>query len=68
MDPRSRYDDICDALTAWHPPPVPPNPLHSSPDGDRRLRHRVVVPPEQAGAWEELAYTALGQDHSVPPA
>ena len=19
MDPRSRYDDICDALTAWHP-------------------------------------------------
>ena len=25
-------------------------------------------PPEQAGAWEELAYTALGQDHSIAPA
>jgi hypothetical protein len=32
------------------------------------FRQWVVVPPEQAGAWEELAYTALGQDHSVPPA
>jgi hypothetical protein len=124
VDPRSRYDDICDALTAWHPDartskvfgmpcvkrsgrvvfglsrtgmvfkltdptdharalavpgahlfdpsgrghvretsrgnlpvPVPPDPLHSSADADKRLRRR-----------EELAYTALAQDHSPGPA
>jgi len=31
------------------------------------FRQWVVVPPEQAGEWEALAYEALAQDHSLPP-
>ena len=109
MDPRSRYDDICDALTAWHPDArvskvfgmpcvkrsgkvvlglsrtgmvfkltdpadharalsVPGAHLFDPSGRGEVFRQWVVVPPEQAGAWEELAYPALGQDHSVPPA
>lgn len=30
-------------------------------------RQWVVVPPEQADAWEALAYEAIMQDHSIPP-
>lgn len=29
------------------------------------FRQWVVVPPEQAGEWDELAYTAVLQDHGV---
>ena len=109
MDPRSRYDDICDALTAWHPDArtskvfgmpcvkrsgkvvlglsrtgmvfkltdpadharalsVPGAHLFDPSGRGEVFRQWVVVPPEQAGAWEELAYTALGQDHSFAPA
>ena len=32
------------------------------------FRQWVVVPPEEADAWEDLAYTALAQDHSLGPA
>lgn len=32
------------------------------------FRQWVVVPPGQAGEWEALAYEALVQDHSLPPA
>ena len=127
MDARSRYDDICDALTARHPdartskvfgmPCVKRSgrvvfglsrtgmvfkltdptdharalalpgahlfdPALSAPvrvsgrvEGARGNREvppacltaPVVVPPEQAGAWEELAYTALAQNHSLTP-
>jgi hypothetical protein len=31
------------------------------------FRQWVVVPPEQAGEWEALAYEALGQDHGISP-
>ena len=31
------------------------------------FRQWVVVPPEQAGEWDALAYEALTQDHSHPP-
>ena len=31
------------------------------------FRQWVVVPPEQAGEWEALAYEALGQDHGIAP-
>jgi hypothetical protein len=33
---------------------------------DEPFRQWVVVPPEHAGAWDELAYTAFTQDHSIP--
>ena len=29
------------------------------------FRQWVVVPPEQSGEWEALAYESVGQDHSV---
>ena len=32
------------------------------------FRQWVVVPAKHADAWDELAYTAFTQDHSVPPA
>lgn len=32
------------------------------------FRQWVVVPPERADEWEALAYDAVGQDHSLPPA
>jgi hypothetical protein len=108
MDARSRYEDICDALTAWHPDArvskvfgmpcvkrsgrvvfglsrigmvfkltdpadharalaVPGAHLFDPSGQDQPFRQWVVLPPEQADLWEELAYTALAQDHAVSP-
>jgi hypothetical protein len=33
---------------------------------DEPFRQWVVVPPEHADDWDELAYTAYTQDHSIP--
>ena len=109
MDVRSRYDDICDALTEWHPDArvsrifsmpcvkrsgrvvfglsrtgmvfkltdpddharalaLPGAHLFDPSGRDQPFRQWVVVPPEQADTWEELAYVALAQDHSLGPA
>jgi hypothetical protein len=106
MDARSRYEDICDALTAWHPDArasrifsmpcvkrggrvvfglsrtgmvfkltdpadharalaLPGAHLFDPSGRDQPFRQWVVVPPHQADAWEELAYTTLAQDHSI---
>jgi hypothetical protein len=35
---------------------------------DQPFRQWVVVPAEQAEAWDGLAYDAVGQDHSLRPA
>ena len=108
MTPRRRYDDIVDAITAWHEearsskvfgmpcvkrsgrvvfgfsrtgmvfkltdPAVHARALAMpgahlfDPSGRGEVfRQWVVVPPEQAGEWEALAYEALVQDHSLPP-
>lgn len=32
------------------------------------FRQWVVVPPGQASEWDDLAYTAVNQDHSITPA
>ena len=106
---RQAYEDIVDALTAWHPNARPskvfgmpcvkragkvvfgfsrtgmvfkltdpvvharalavPGAHLFDPSGrGEHFRQWVVVPPDQADAWEELAYDAMGQDHAVPPA
>jgi hypothetical protein len=104
---RDSYDDIVDAITAWHPH-CRASKLFSMPcvkrggrvvfglsrtgmvfkltdpqaharalavhgahlfdpsgRGNTTFRQWVVVPPEQAGEWEALAYEAVGQDHGV---
>lgn len=108
MDARTRFDDICDALTAWNPdvrrskvfgmpclkrsgrviagfprsegamvfkltdPDVHARALALpgahlfDPSGRGEVfRQWVVVPATQVDAWEELAYTALTQDHGL---
>jgi hypothetical protein len=107
---REQYDDICDALTEWHPEvraskvfgmpclkrsgrviagfsrtgmvfkltdaeahgralSIPGAHLFDpSGRGNTVFRQWVVVLLEQAKEWEALAYDALGQDHSAPPA
>jgi hypothetical protein len=108
MDDRDRYDDIVDAICAWHEDAragkifgmpcvkrsgkvvfglvrggmvfkltdpeahrralaVPGAHLFDPSRRGEAFRQWVVVPPEQAGEWEALAYEALGQDHAVPP-
>jgi hypothetical protein len=107
MSPGERFDDICDALTAWHPEArrskvfgmpcvmragrvvfglsrtgmvfkLTDRGAHAralsvagahlfDPSGrGEAFRQWVVVPPEQAGEWEALAYEALQQDHAIP--
>lgn len=108
-DVRGLYDDIVDALTAWHPDArasklfgmpcvkragrfvlglsqdgmvlkltdpeaharalAEPGAHLFDPSGrGEAFRQWVVVPPAAAGAWEELAYEALVQEHAAPPA
>ena len=105
---RDRYDDIVDAICAWHEDArasrvfsmpcvkragkvvfglsrtgmvfkltdpdaharalaVPGAHLFDPSGRGQPFRQWVVVPPNQAGEWEALAYEALGQDHGVPP-
>jgi hypothetical protein len=110
LDARERFDDICDALTAWHPD-VRRSKVFGMPclkrsgrvvagylRGERAMvfkltdsdahaqaldlpgahlfdpsgrgevfRQWVVVPAKHSDEWQELSYTALVQDHSVPP-
>ena len=107
---RARYDDICDALVAWHPNvrrstvfgmpclkrsgrviagftrsepgmvfkltdpeahaqalAIPGAHLFDPSGRGEPFRQWVVVPATHAAEWEDLAYTALAQDHSITP-
>jgi hypothetical protein len=109
VDARALYDDIVDAITAWHPDcraskvfgmpcvkrsgrvvfgfsrtgmvfkltdpeaharalAVPGAHLFDPSGRGEAFRQWVVVPPEKADEWDDLAYTAVNQDHSITPA